>query len=165
MRPWPAVQSRVRLFGHPLHPMVTDFAIVPFPLLVAFDILHALTGRGAFWEVSGWLGLAGVAGGILSILTGTIDLASIPGGHRVTRIAYVHLVLGIGLPSLYVLSVWERWPLGSPPEGRVLLAAVIDVVGLVGVIVQGYLGSEMRTRHHIGIPTVEEGAEPVALKR
>lgn len=158
------MQSRLRILGHPVHPMVVDFAIAIFPLLVGLDILWSMTGKAAFWEVGGWLGMAGVGAGILSILTGTIDLAAIPAGGRAHRIAFWHLTGGITVHSLYICTVWARWPVGSPPA-HAGLATAIDVAGFLGIIVQGYLGSELRTRHHIGIPTVAEGAEPTQLKQ
>ena len=158
------MQSRIRLFGHPVHPMVVHFPIVIFPLLVGLDLLWSLTRTPGLWEVGGWLGMVGVGGGILAILTGTVDLAAIPAGSRAHRIAFWHFLCGLSVHTLYILTVWARWPVGSPP-GRTWVAISIDVLGLGMVILAGYLGSELRDRHHVGVPAVEEGAEPTALKQ
>ncbi|MFO1533518.1 MAG: DUF2231 domain-containing protein [Thermoplasmatota archaeon] len=157
------MQSRLRILGHPVHPMVVDLPIVVFPLLVGLDLLWGLTHNAAAWEIGGWLGMAGVCGGILAILTGTIDLAAIPHEGRVYRVAAWHFTGGLTVHTLYICTVWARWPIGSGPA-HAPIAIAFDVAGLVGVFVQGYLGSELRTRHHIGVPTVAEGAEPTMLK-
>ena len=158
------MQSRVRILGHPVHPAAARLPLVAFPLLVAFDILWRLTGSAAFWEVGGWLGMAAIGAGIVAILTGTIDLAAIPEGTRAHRVALWHFFGGLAVHSCYICSVWARWPVGSEPRFADV-ALGFDLLGLALAIVQGYLGTELRGRHHIGIPTVAEGADPVTLKR
>jgi uncharacterized membrane protein len=158
------VQSRVRLLGHPIHPAVARLPLVVFPLLVGLDVLWRLTGSVAFWEVGGWICMAGIAGGIAAVLTGTVDLVAIPEGTRAYRVGAWHFLGGLATLSFYAFTMWVRWPVGSPP-GAWELAVVFDVVGTGVAMGQGYLGTELRTRHHVGVPAVDEGAEPVALKR
>ena len=157
------MQSRLRLFGHPVHPMVVHFPIVIFPLLVGLDLLWMATKAPGAWEIGAWLGMVGVGGGILAILTGTIDLAAIKPG-RAHRVAFWHFLSGLAVHTLYICTVWARWPVGSGPANA-SIAIPIDVAGLFMVFVAGYFGSVLRTHHHIGVPTAEEGAEPAVLKQ
>lgn len=144
--------------------MVVDFPIVAFPLLAGLDLLWSLTGSQGLWEAGGWLGMVGIGGCIAAFLTGTVDLAAIPDGTRAHKVAFWHFAGGMLVLALYIGTVWARWPVGSAPK-NVGIATLLDTLGLVAVIVQGYLGSELRTHHHIGVPTEAEGAEPTPLKQ
>jgi hypothetical protein len=123
------MQSRLRLFGHPIHPMLVDFPVAIFPLLVAADAAHRLLGENALWVVGGYLAAAGGLMAALAILTGLLDLAALPNGTRAHRVAVWHLGVGLLVLALYAAAVWARWPLGSSGPGG--LAVAIDVAGSV----------------------------------
>lgn len=152
------MQSKVRVFGHAVHPMLVDFPIVCFPLLVACDVADRMG-----WLATGKVPLLldGIGGGVavLAILTGAIDFFALPRATRARRVAALHFALGVVIWGVYGLSSGGHT--GTSPT---TLGIVIDVLGTLLVFVQGYLGGELLERHHVGVKTVAEGADPVTLR-
>ena len=74
------MQSRAKLLGHPLHPILIPF---PLGLLITsfiFDIVFLITRTAIFSVVAFWMLTAGVIGGLIAALPGVIDWLAIP--HR-----------------------------------------------------------------------------------
>lgn len=158
------MQSRVRILGHPVHPMTVYFPIAFLPLLLFLDVLYYLLGDLSFWVVGFWIAVAGLATTIVAILIGIVDLAAIPNESRAHRVAFYHFIVGVAVAALYGVAILVRWPPGSDAQ-QFPLAALIDLLGTLVVTLQGYLGGELVVHHHIGVKAPEEGADPTPLKR
>ena len=156
------MRSKARLLRHPMHPMLVMFPTALFPLLLVLDVLHATLGDAAFWTVGLWVALLGVATTLAAIVPGAIDMAAIPGGTRAHRTGLAHAVVGTGVLLAYAAASWARWSMGADTD-NFALAATIDAVGVALVGVQGWLGGELVYRHHVGVLSEPEGADPVAL--
>lgn len=158
------MQSRVRLARHPMHPMLVMFPTALFPLLVVLDILHAyFRGDPTFWSVGFWVAAVGVVTTILAMIPGLVDLAAIPDESRAHRTAFAHFIVGSLVLLLYIGAVAARWPVGSG-DARFTWAVAVDVLGLLAITAQGWLGGELVYKHHMGVLTGGEGADPVTLK-
>lgn len=154
------MRSRLRVAKHPLHPMVVMFPTALLPLMVALDALQAYLGDEAFWTVGFWVAVLGGLGTLAAIATGLPDLAGLPDGTRAHRKAAFHFVVGLTILGVYAAATWAR--MGSSAD-RFGLAFGIDVVGLLLVTVQGWLGGELVYKHHLGVDAPEEGAEPTPI--
>ena len=153
------MQSKVRLFGHAVHPMLVDFPIVCFVLLAVLDVAEGM-GYVAAGRVP--LFLVGLGGGvaILAIITGIIDLRFIPGKTPAHKLAVWHFIGGI--------VVWAWFGVSSGAHTGTTAASwaiYADLAGVLLVIGQSWLGGELMERHHIGIRSPAEGADPVVLGR
>ncbi|HEX2022947.1 MAG TPA: DUF2231 domain-containing protein [Candidatus Thermoplasmatota archaeon] len=153
------MESRARILGHP---MLVVFPTALLPLLALLDVLWYAFGDDALWTAGFWIAAAGVATTLAAMAPGLVDMAAIPDGTKAHRTAVFHVVVGVTVLLAYAASLWARWPAGSAPDG-VALATGIDVAGVLLVTVQGWLGGELVYKHHVGVPTSAEGAEPVAL--
>lgn len=156
------MRSRVRVAGHPAHPMLVMFPTALLPLMVLLDALHWWTRDAGMWTVGFWIAVAGLATTAIAIVPGIVDLAAIPNETRAHKTAVFHFIVGMTILAVYAAAVWARWPAGSD-DGRFVLTAAIDVVGTLLVTIQGWLGGELVYKHHIGVRTVAEGGDPVAL--
>lgn len=54
------MESRAKLFGHPIHPMLIPFPLGLLPTSVLFDVVYLLTGNGKWAEISFWMIAVGV---------------------------------------------------------------------------------------------------------
>jgi uncharacterized membrane protein len=143
-------------FIPPLHPICVHFAVSLsiFGLLV--DWLGSVSGH-AHWQTAGRLSfLAGVAAMACAVLSGWLEqqvlgLASdFPA--PVQDVLSYHEYLGYGLLGFFlVLSVIRVQIEGRLPHFFVVLA----MLGLVGIIVQGYLGGELVYRYGVGVRAVQ----------
>lgn len=156
------MRSKARLLRHPMHPMLVMFPTALFPLLVVLDALHLAFGDAAFWTVGFWVAALGVLATLAAMVPGTVDMSAIPGGTKAHRTGLFHAVVGTAVLAAYALALWLRWPAGSAP-GNVPAALALDVVGVLLVGAQGWLGGELVYRHHVGVLSEREGADPVVL--
>ena len=155
------MQSRVRILGHPVHPMLVVVPSALFPLLLLLDAVHFFTGDDAVWRAGFWVAAAGVVTTLVAMVPGIVDMARIPDGSRAHRVALFHFVLGTLTLVAYVAATWVRWGAGTD---RFLLAAGVEVLGTLLVVAQGWLGSELVYKHHVGVNTPAEGGDPVTLE-
>jgi uncharacterized membrane protein len=146
------MESRVKLAGHPVHPMLVVFPLGLLSTAVIFDILYLITGAPRWTEVAYYMIGAGVIGGALAAVAGWIDWAAIPTGNRAKRVGLLHGLGNVVVLALFVLS----WVLRRPnPESPPTQAIVAGLVGLVLAAVTGWLGGELVYRLGVG---ADEGA-------
>lgn len=143
------MESRAKLFGHPIHTMLIVF---PFGLLVIallFDVLYLLTDEITFAIVSFWNIAAGVIGGLLAAIFGFIDWLAIPENTRAKRIGLLH---GLGNATVLVLFA-ASWllRLNNPDYLPTTLAFLLVLVGGMIGLVSGWLGGELVDRLGVGV--------------
>jgi len=147
------MESRAKLFGHPIHPMLIVFPLGLFIASVIFDVLYLATGYAVFADVAYWNIVGGIIGGLAAAVFGLIDYLAIPEGTRARRIGLLHGLGNVAVIGLFALSLWIRWSAGevAPP----LLALAFSFVGVGLGAIAGWLGGELVDRLGVG---VDEGA-------
>jgi hypothetical protein len=81
------VESRAKIMGHPIHPILIPFPLGLLSTSVVFDVVHLLTGDEKWAEISFWMIAAGVIGGLAAAVFGLIDsLGGFLGGGLVVRL-------------------------------------------------------------------------------
>jgi uncharacterized membrane protein len=146
------MESRVKLAGHPAHPVLIVFPLGLLSTAVVFDILYLVTSAVRWTEVAYYLIGAGVIGGLAAAIPGWVDWAAIPVRTRAKRVGLVHGIGNVLVLGLFALSWLLRHPNSSqPPIG----AIVAGVVGVVLVSATAWLGGELV--EHLGVG-VDDGA-------
>jgi uncharacterized membrane protein len=145
------MESKAKLAGHPIHPMLVVF---PLGLLVSsliFDIIYFAGYRQhpAFSTISFWNIGFGIIGGLLSAVFGLIDWLGIPKNTRAKRIGLYHGGGNVIVVALFVIS----WALrASEPDYAVTSGAfVISLIGIAFAVVTGWLGGELVDRLGVGV--------------
>lgn len=146
------MESRAKLFGHPIHQMLIVFPLGLLGMAVVFDVLAILLGNGYWSEIAYWMIAAGVVTGLLAAPFGAIDWWAIPAGTRAKRIGALH---GIG-NVVVVLLFAGSWLLRSVnPQTPDALALGLALGGFALALATGWLGGELVDRLAVG---VDEGA-------
>jgi len=147
------MESKAKLLGHPIHPMLVVLPLGLFIAAVVFDVLYLWRGALAFAIASHWNILAGIIGGVLAAVFGFIDWLAIPSGTRAKRIGLLHGVSNLVVVTLFA-SVWviRNTTVDGAPTMNIFL---IEVVALVLGAVGGWLGGELVDRLGVG---VDDGA-------
>jgi hypothetical protein len=57
------MESKAKVMGHPVHPILVPFPLGLLTTSVIFDVVHLLTGGARWAEISFWMIAAGVIGG------------------------------------------------------------------------------------------------------
>jgi uncharacterized membrane protein len=147
------MESRVKVLGHPLHPMLVVVPLGSFIAAVIVDVAAIVAGNPTLSVVGFWNIAIGVVGGLLAAAFGLADWLNIPGKTRAKRIGLMHGALNVIVTATFALVWILRYGSADVTPSTTLLA--IEVAALVGGAVAGWLGGELVDRLGVG---VDEGA-------
>lgn len=140
----------LRLGGHPVHPILTDFPMALLVTSVLWDAVALVTGEAVWWTVGFWTLAVGVAALLPTAVTGMWDFLALPQDSPAGPTALRHMVVVLAAGSLYVASLLARGGPSPPEGGALVLAPVLSGVGLVGLAAGGRLGGALVFRHGVG---------------
>lgn len=142
------MESRVKLFGHPIHPMLIVFPLGILGGSVVFDVVYLITKTGRWADIAFWMIAAGVVGGLVAAMFGLIDWLPIPAGTRAKRVGLLHGVGNVVVVGLFTAS----WLLRRPePLDPPLLAHILSFAGFGLAAVTGWLGGELVYRLGVAV--------------
>jgi uncharacterized membrane protein len=146
------MESRIKVFGHPLHVILIVFPLGLLATAAVFDVIFLATRRDAFALVAWYMIAAGVIGGLLAAPAGLIDWLAIPTGTRARRIGALHGLGNVVVLALFAASWLMRRDAPAFPATAALVFSFAGV-GLAGLT--GWLGGELVNRLGVG---VDDGA-------
>lgn len=132
---------------HPLHPALVHFPVACWSLAAAADFASLWWGEAA-WRWSAWLLAVGSGMAVLAMLAGLLELARVPEGPAL-RDAHAHMAAMLVAFSAFTMRLLVRLEHHSPlpPDG---LALLLDAVGLVALVIGGWLGGRLVYGHGVG---------------
>ena len=146
------MESKAKIMGHPLHPILIPFPLGLLSTSVVFDVVHLLAGNGKWSEVSFWMIAAGVIGGLAAAIFGLIDWLAIPSGTRAKAVGMWHGATNVVMVALFIVSWLLR---ANAPGDPGIVAIVLSFVAVGLASLGGFLGGELVVRLGVG---VAEGA-------
>ena len=143
------MESRVKLFGHPVHPMLIVFPLGLLATAVIFDLLYFFSGNRLLPTTSFYMIAAGVLGGLLAAIFGFIDWIALPNGSRAKNIGLWH-GLGNFVVTLMFAGSWllRRDNVDFIPDS---LALILSFGGAGLALVTGWIGGELVYRLGVGV--------------
>ena len=156
------MESKAKMFGHAIHPIMIVF---PFGLLataVIFDVLYLTTANTTWSTVSFWMIVAGLIGGLVAALFGLIDYLNIPGNTRAKRIGIYHAAVNLGAMILFAASLMFRW---NVPQTPATIAFVCSFAGVLFALLGGWFGGELVERLGVGVSSEANLNAPNSLTR
>ncbi|MFL6127675.1 MAG: DUF2231 domain-containing protein [Mycobacteriales bacterium] len=147
------MESRARLAGHAVHPMLITLPLGLLATAVIFDIIRAVGDEADFAVASFYMIAAGIIGGLLAALFGLIDWLAIPAGTRAKRIGALHGVGNVVVVALFAVS----WLLRRSQDGHVPtgVALWLGIIAVLLALATAWAGGELVERLGVG---VDEGA-------
>lgn len=142
------MESKVRVFGHPLHQMLVVFPLGLLATSVVFDLIHLIGGSASAATVSYALIAAGLVGGLIAAPWGTIDWLAIPRGTRAKAIGAMHGGGNVVVLLLFAASWWLRGGQATQPP---TLAWALSFAGAALALVTAWLGGELVDRLGVGV--------------
>lgn len=146
------MESRAKLFGHPIHQMLIVFPLGLLATALVFDAVQLITGNGFWSEIAYWMIAAGVVSGLIAAPFGLVDWLAIPWRTRAKRVGAMHGAGNVVVLGLYGISWLMRSAAPAAPETS---AIAIAFLGGTLALVTGWLGGELVDRLAVG---VDEGA-------
>jgi uncharacterized membrane protein len=151
------MESRAKLVGHAIHPMLIVFPLGLLGMAAIFDLIYLFTGNTGFPAAAYWMIPAGVVTGLLAAVFGAWDWLAIPDNTRAKGVGLWHGLGNVVVVVLFAVSWWLQY--NEPTHVPGTAAIVLAVAGLLLALVTGWLGGELVERLGIG---VDHGANPDA---
>ena len=142
------MESRAKLFGHPIHQMLIVFPLGLLATSLFFDVIALASGHRGLLQASWYMIAAGVISGLLAAVFGLIDYLSIPSGTRAKRIGALHGLGNVVVVLLFSASWFLRRDNPAEPE---LLAVILSAAGFMLGGLTGWLGGELVDRLGVGV--------------
>src|SRR4029450_12528336 len=142
------MESRVKLFGHPVHPILIVFPLGLLATSVIFDLAYLAMGNARLSEVAYYMIVAGLLGGLIAAPFGVIDWLAIPAGTRAKRIGAWHGAGNVAVVLLFAVSWYARSRAAGLPNTS---AYVFSFLGVGLALWTGWLGGELVDRLGIGV--------------
>jgi uncharacterized membrane protein len=142
------MESKAKLLGHPLHPMLIVFPLGLLATAVVFDIVGLAKSDSSWFGISYWMIAAGIIGGLLAAVFGLIDWAAIPSGTRAKNIGLMHGAVNVVVVLLFIGSWLLR---SSAPQSPSSTALALSFIALALALVGGWLGGELVDRLGVGV--------------
>jgi uncharacterized membrane protein len=143
------MESRVKLFGHPVHPMLIVYPLGLLSAAVIFDVLYLATKNADFATFSFWAIAAGLVGGLAAAIFGLIDWIAIPKGTRAKRIGAFHGGGNVIVLLLFAVSFLTR--LDSAAYLPSTLPFILALLGAATALVTAWLGGELVYRLRVAV--------------
>lgn len=143
------MESRVKLLGHPIHPMLIVFPLGLLATGVLFDILYVISGNADLATFSYYALIVGVVGGLLAAVFGLLDWLKIPKDTRARRIGALHGSGNAVVTGLFALSLLARW--GNPAFLPATLPLILGLLGAVLALFTAWLGGELVYRLRVAV--------------
>lgn len=142
------MESRAKILGHPIHPMLIPFPLGLLGMAVVFDIINRLGGSDTFSQSAHYMIAAGIITGLVAAVFGLIDWLAIPEGTRAKRIGLFHGAGNAVVILLFIVAWFLRRDDASDPSALVL---VLEVIAAGLAMVSGWLGGELVDRLGVGV--------------
>lgn len=146
------MESKAKLLGHPIHPMLVVFPLGLLVTSLIFDIIALASNNSGLFLASYWMIAAGVIGGLLAAIFGLVDWLAVPSKTRAKDVGFWHGAGNVVVTALFAISWFLRRPSPDHPPATALLLCLI-AVGMA--LIAAWLGGELVDRLAIG---VDEGA-------
>ena len=143
------MESRTKVLGHPVHPMLIVLPLGLFVGAVVFDGIYLWRGSSTMAAVGYWNIYGGVVGGLLAAAFGLMDWLAIPAGTRAKRIGIFHALSNTIAILLFLFVCWTRYGTGQLAPTTGLFA--IEVIALAFGATGGWLGGELVDRLGVGV--------------
>ena len=142
------MESKVKVLGHPVHPMLIPFPLGLLGTAVVFDLIHLLFDFDGLARAAYYMIAAGIIGGLIAAVPGLIDWLAIPKGTRAHAIGLQHLIVNDTVLILFAISWFIRRDDVTDPGA---LAYILSFAGSGLATLGGWLGGELVDRMGVAV--------------
>lgn len=146
------MESKAKLFGHAIHPILIPFPLGLLATALIFDLNHLIFDQDNLARAAYYMIAAGIIGGLLAAVFGLIDWLAIPDGTRAKRIGLQHMGSNVVVLALFGVAWLLR---RDDPHDPGAFPIVLELTGGGLAAIGGWLGGELVERMGVA---VEPGA-------
>ncbi|MFN2568899.1 MAG: DUF2231 domain-containing protein [Candidatus Dormibacteria bacterium] len=151
------MHAKVKLFGHPIHPMLIAYPIAFYTATLVALVIYAVGGDVFWFKVGFAANVAGVAMAVLAALPGFVDWAiGIPGGTPAKSTGWQHMLLNVLALVLFAITLGVHAGQLNDASPEKPLGVILAAVGVIATVLAGFRGWALIQRHHVGIQLTTE---------
>src|SRR5688572_21026620 len=128
-----SMESKTKLFGHPIHPMLIVIPLGLFIGTIVTDTIDLINGNTALSQVSFFNISIGIIGGLLAALFGFLDWRLVPLNTRAKQIGAWHGIGNVVVVLMFAISWWLRRDALNYQPSQVALIFSYGAI-LVGIV-------------------------------
>jgi uncharacterized membrane protein len=153
------MESRLRIAGQAIQPVLVMFPLGLFSIAVLFDIGNLLGAPDILGALAYWNIVAGLVGGMLTALAMAIDLVFLPNGTRVKRAGVLLALVNMGVLIFFAVILMLRMRTPDRVAGGGLLA--VEMLALAAAVFGAWYGGELvnRRRYPAAMRTARAGTQ------
>lgn len=148
--------SKVKILGHPIHPMLVAYPIALYTATLVAYIIYAANKDPFYFKAAVAANIAGVVMAAIAALPGFIDWAmGIPSGTPAKSHGLTHMLLNVTALVLFLINAIIHTGNWKNPSGEAsgIILALLGVLCTVGA---GYFGWTMIQTDHVGVQLTPE---------
>jgi uncharacterized membrane protein len=143
--------SKVKLAGHPIHPMLIGFPVAFYTSALVCYVVYGSNDNPFWFKVAVVANIAGVIMAAVAAVPGLIDWLFIPSESRAKKTGLTHMIVNVLALLCFAIAAWleyAKWNDTSPALG---IAIPLSIVGFALTLVAGFLGWTLVQKHHVGV--------------
>jgi len=154
------MQGKARIKDHPIHPMLVSFPIGFWTGSLISDILYFATDNDFWTQMGTTLMGFGILGALGAAVFGFIDYFTVPMPMKVKRTATKHMLLNLGITTVYSFNLYLRSQNPETPVGYAL-----SVIAIAALMYSGWLGGDLAYEHRVGVKEEKDEELPLGGRR
>lgn len=144
--------SKIKLFGHPIHPMLVAYPIAFYTSTLVGFIVYGATNDFFWLKLAIAANLAGIAMAVVAALPGFLDwLLGIPSGTDAKKDGLVHGVFNVTALGLFVASFAAYASHWNGPATGAGLGIALSAIGVGCTLAAGWYGWMLVQGWHVGV--------------
>ncbi len=149
--------SKMKVMGHPLHPMLIAFPVTFYVTTLGAYIAFAAT-QNPFWFRVGFVAnVAGVLMALVAAIPGFVDWSiGIPKGTMAKETGLKHMLLNLTALAVFTFNALLQSGQWNNPVPDATGAVLLSLIGVSITAAAGYLGWALVQTHHVGVDLTPE---------
>jgi len=144
--------SKVKIMGHPVHPMLVGFPIVFYTSTLLSFIIYAFSDNPFWFRVGITANIAGIVMAVVAAFFGFLDwYLGIPSQSDASRTGIKHMMLNVSSLVLFIITLalnFGEWSAAAPLMRG---AIILPLIGFLLTLAAGYYGWTLVQNHHVGV--------------
>ena len=158
------MQSKIKILGHPLHPMLVPFPIVFNTATMICCIVYAGNADIFWFRVAFICNCAAVVTALVAMLPGLIDWLFIPELTDAKTTGLKHMVANVFSLGFFTASAVVMFTNKNDAHPSVQTNITLAVFGFLVMLYAGFKGWTLVQKHHIGIGPITKDEIPDQIK-
>jgi len=158
------MESKLKIAGHPIHPMLVSFPIAFYAASVACFITYQCNADVFWFRAALVANCAGVLTAVLAAVAGFVDWLNIPETRKAKKVGKNHMLCNVGALLCFGINIFIQCPKWDETNPDASVAVILSAIGMILTLIAGFLGWSLVQKHHVGVSLTaeQERIDPVS---